>query len=76
MKKVFDRAELEDDIPILEPPEMDKCIVGLQDNRLTYSYMKLLEYFQTTGMTEGESEDWIAYNVIGLNLVNIQYPDV
>ncbi len=76
MKKVFDRAELEDDIPILEPPEMDKCIVGLQDNRLTYSYMKLLEYFQTTGMTKGESEDWIVYNVIGLNLVNIQYPDV
>lgn len=77
MKKLFDRTKLPPEIPILEPPEMDKCIVGLRDKKLVYSYMKLIDYFLLDeGMALDEIAEWIHYNVEGLNVVIIEYPHV
>lgn len=79
MKKVFDRSKLPDGTVILEPSAMDDCIIdwGGEDNRLTYCYIKLLQYFQDEeGFTMDESIDWIDYNIEGLHMVNIKYPDV
>lgn len=75
MKKVFDRATLPKGTIILEPPEMDKCIVGLRDKKLVYSYMKLIDYFSIDeGMHLDEIDEWIGYNIEGLNVVTIDYP--
>ena len=75
MKKVFDRTKLPEGTVILEPPEMDKCIVGLRDKKLVYSYMKLIDYFLIDeGMPLDEIAEWIDYNIEGLNVVTIDYP--
>ena len=75
MKKLFDRATLPKGTIILEPPSMDKCIVGLRDEKLVYSYMKLIDYFLLEeGMPLDDIAEHIDYNIEGLNSVTIDYP--
>ena len=54
---------------------MDKCIVGLRDEKLVYSYMKLIDYFLLEeGMPLDDIAEHIDYNIEGLNSVTIDYP--
>jgi hypothetical protein len=51
---------------VLEPrSRLDEAIIGREEDKLVYSYTKLIEVFMSQGMTYFESIDWIEFNIIG-----------
>jgi len=75
MKKLFNRDEIPDETIILEPHDMDECIVGINNGKLTYDYNMLIEYFvKSDGMDYMESIEWIEFNIGCLHTVDIVYP--
>jgi len=69
----MDREYLQDvhpDVLLMEPPGMDVAILGLVERCgaepvLCYSYKKLVEYFESEGMTNEEAREWVDHNVLG-----------
>tara|TARA_R110000744_G_scaffold142323_2_gene253934 strand:+ start:1550 stop:1843 length:294 start_codon:yes stop_codon:yes gene_type:complete len=60
---------------------LEKCITGMdQFGYAVYDYLKMLEVFTgDDGMTHEEAEEWISYNVVGVNAGNgfvIHYPNL
>jgi hypothetical protein len=47
---------------------LDDAVVGTDhDGNLVYEYEIMTRLFVEQGMTEGEAEEWINFNVIGTN---------
>lgn len=47
---------------------LEECITGIdQFGYPIYDYIKMIEHFVSGGMTTEESEEWIDYNVLGVN---------
>ena len=51
---------------MLEPEGMDSALIGYDESedRLVYSYKRLVAYFVKEGMSEEEAVEWVDYNVI------------
>ena len=46
---------------------LDEAIVGASDcGRLIYDYQKMIQIFIGHGMTPEEAEEWISFNVMGV----------
>jgi hypothetical protein len=44
---------------------LDIAIIGVStDGRVVYSMERMLEYFQSTGMSEEESIEWVDFNIL------------
>jgi hypothetical protein len=47
---------------------LDKAIVGYDHNGwIIYDYNTMIHEFTAMGMTDFEAQEWISYNVIGVN---------
>jgi hypothetical protein len=45
---------------------LDGAIIGVStDGRVVYSMERMLEYFQSTGMSEDESIEYVDFNILG-----------
>lgn len=59
---------------------LEKCITGMdQFGHAVYDYLKMIEVFTGDGMTHEEAEEWIDYNVVGVNAGRgfvIHYPNL
>ena len=46
--------------------ELDTAIIGVStEGRVVYSMERMLEYFQSTGMNEEESIEYVDFNILG-----------
>ena len=72
MNKNFSIDNLPGDVMILEPRALDKCILGFENNKLIYSYGKLIEYFHLDeGMVMEDALEWVSFNIMPLTVVDI-----
>ena len=60
---------------------LETCITGMdQFGHAVYDYLKMIEVFtQDDGMTYEDAEEWISYNVVGVNAGRgfvIHYPNL
>jgi hypothetical protein len=57
---------VEEGMIVLEPrSSLDEAIIGREQDKLVYSYTKLINIFMSQGMTYYEAMDWIEFNIIG-----------